>query len=111
MDGNLISLCFFVPARSLSLRLWLIGFAGSAACSRTSANAQTAKMQRWHQPGDPLQKCHFSGIEGASRRHQNVDSAVSAGRSASQFGGKYAKSAQLANHLQYLLPFVNFIHN
>jgi len=61
-------------------------------------------MQRWQQPNDPLQKCHFSGTEGASRRQQNADSAASAERSASQFGGKYAKHAQIANHLNnYIL--------
>jgi len=69
------------------------------------------KMQRWHQPSDPLQKCQFSGIEGASRRHQNADSAVTAGQSASQFSGKYANYAKVANHFQYLLQAINPIHN
>jgi len=50
-------------------------------------------MQRWQQPSDPLKKCHFGGIQGASRHQQNVDSADSAERSASHFSGKYAKSA------------------
>lgn len=39
-----------------------------AAFSLTSAKAQTAKMQRWNEPSQPLQKCHFSGSSRASRR-------------------------------------------
>ncbi len=79
MDGDLISLFFLVSVPSLLVGLSLIDFALSAACSCPSANAQMAKMQRWQQPGGPLKTCYFSGIERASRRHKNDDSAASAG--------------------------------
>ncbi len=52
------------------------------------------------------------------QRHQasippskNVNSAASAERAARHFSGKYANSAQLANHLHHLLQSINLFHN
>jgi hypothetical protein len=61
--------CLCISLCSLCL-CGLNHIASSAGLSRPSAKSTLAICTRWHQPSNPLDECHFSGINRNARRHK-----------------------------------------